>query len=177
MILVLNFFIFHFNLIELYSQILSKADNNTVMEAVDPEVSVTCMDLSHVRKTFQLALLCTKRNPSERPTMHEVARVLVSLLPPPPRKTCLDPPKTVDYAQFVIDKGQQQSKMQQQQAQHNNSSDAQWLVQFGEVISKNSLWRKFYISVFLASVITEIERTKEKEDGTWGNPKFWFRWA
>ncbi|KAM3688544.1 hypothetical protein ACB098_10G162400 [Castanea mollissima] len=123
----------------LHQLILSKADNNTVMEAVDPEVSVTCMDLSHVRKTFQLALLCTKRNPSERPTMHEVARVLVSLLPAPPRKACLDPPKTIDYAQFVIDKGQQQSKIQQQQVQHNNSSDAQWLVQFGEAISKNTL--------------------------------------
>ncbi|XP_065632901.1 LRR receptor-like serine/threonine-protein kinase ERL2 [Quercus suber] len=123
----------------LHQLILSKADNNTVMEAVDPEVSVTCMDLSHVRKTFQLALLCTKRNPSDRPTMHEVARVLVSLLPAPPKKACLDPPKTIDYAQFVIEKGQQQSKMQQQQVQHNNSSDAQWLVQFGEVISKNTL--------------------------------------
>jgi hypothetical protein len=127
-------------LIVLCSQILSKADNNTVMEAVDPEVSVTCMDVAHVRKTFQLALLCTKRNPSERPTMHEVARVLVSILPAPPRKPCLDPPKTIDYAQFVIDKGQQQSKMPQQQQveQNNNSSDAQWLVQFGEAISKNT---------------------------------------
>jgi LRR receptor-like serine/threonine-protein kinase ERECTA len=121
---------------------MSKADDNTVMEAVDPEVSVTCMDLAHVRKTFQLALLCTKRNPSERPTMHEVARVLVSLLPQPPRKPGFDPPpKTVDYAQFVIDKGQQQSKSQKQQQvqQENNSADAQWFVRFGEVISKNTL--------------------------------------
>jgi len=123
---------------------MSKADDNTVMEAVDPEVSVTCMDLAHVRKTFQLALLCTKRNPSERPTMHEVARVLVSLLPPPPRKPGFDPPKTVDYAQFVIDKGQQQSKSQKQQQQQqvqqeNNSADAQWFVRFGEVISNNTL--------------------------------------
>lgn len=112
------------------------------MEAVDAEVSVTCMNLAHVRKTFQLALLCTKRNPSERPTMHEVAKVLVSLLPATPRKPGFDPPKTIDYAQFVIDKGQQQSKMQQQpqQVQHENSSaDAQWFVRFGEVISKNTL--------------------------------------
>jgi hypothetical protein len=127
----------------LISQILSKADDNTVMEAVDPEVSVTCMDLAHVRKTFQLALLCTKRNPTERPTMHEVARVLVSLLPAPPRKPGFDPPKTIDYAQFVIDKGQQQAKIQQQQQpqvhHENNSADAQWFVRFGEVISKNTL--------------------------------------
>lgn len=131
-------------------QILSKADDNTVMEAVDPEVSVTCMDLAHVRKTFQLSLLCTKRRPSERPTMHDVARVLVSLVPAPPAKLCANlPPKSVDYAQFVIDKGGQQqqqlqqSQFQQQQQQRvpqeTNSSDAQWFVRFGEVVSKNTL--------------------------------------
>ncbi|KAJ7975590.1 Receptor protein kinase [Quillaja saponaria] len=124
----------------LHQLIMSKADNNTVMEAVDPEVSVTCMDLSHVRKTFQLALLCTKRNPSERPTMHEVARVLESLLPAPPSKLLPAPAKNVDYAQFVIDKGRQpQPKLQQLQVQReNNSSDAQWFVHLGEVISKNT---------------------------------------
>ncbi|PON59985.1 GPCR kinase [Trema orientale] len=125
----------------LHQLILSKADNNTVMEAVDPEVSVTCMDLAHVRKTFQLALLCTKRNPSERPTMHEVARVLVTLLPAPATKPCSTLPKTIDYAKFVIDK-EQQPKVKQphaQQQQENNSSDAQWFVRFGEVISKNTL--------------------------------------
>lgn len=122
-------------------QILSKADNNTVMEAVDPEVSVTCMDLAHVRKTFQLALLCTKRIPSERPTMHEVARVLVSLLPEPATKHCSLPSKTIDYTKFVVDKEQQQPKAMQPLArqQDNNSSDAQWFVRFGEVISKNTL--------------------------------------
>lgn len=119
---------------------MAKADDNTVMEAVDPEVSVTCMDLSHVRKTFQLALLCTKRQPCERPTMHEVARVLVSLLPAPPAKPSGAPPKTVNYAQFVVDKRQAQMNTQQLQAQaDNNSSDAQWLVRFREVISKNTL--------------------------------------
>ena len=111
-----------------------------MMEAVDPEVSVTCMDLSHVRKTFQLALLCTKRNPSERPTMHEVARVLVSLLPAPPGKFYSAPAKTIDYAQFVIEKGHPQARMERLQSQQeHNSSDAQWFVRFGDVISKNTL--------------------------------------
>lgn len=113
-------------------QILSKADDNTVMDAVDPEVSVTCMDLTHVRKTFQLALLCTKRFPCERPTMHEVARVLVSLLPPPPTKPCVAPPKSIDYTKFVIGKGLPQVQ------QGDNSSEAQWLVRFQEAISKNT---------------------------------------
>ncbi|KAF3433097.1 hypothetical protein FNV43_RR24199 [Rhamnella rubrinervis] len=124
----------------LHQLILSKADNDTVMEAVDPEVSVTCMDISHVKKTFQLALLCTKRNPTDRPTMHQVARVLVSLLPETPMKLC-SAPKTIDYSKFVTDKEQQQQpKMIPQQLvqQENNSSDAQWFVRFGEVISKNT---------------------------------------
>ncbi|PSS33145.1 LRR receptor-like serine/threonine-protein kinase [Actinidia chinensis var. chinensis] len=124
----------------LHQLILAKADDNTVMEAVDPEVSVTCLDLTHVQKTFQLALLCTKRRPSERPTMHEVARVLVSLLPSPPAKSGEAPPKAIDYAQFVIDKGQARLKTKQLKAQvDNNSSDAQWLVRFREAISKNTL--------------------------------------
>ncbi|XP_050387842.1 LRR receptor-like serine/threonine-protein kinase ERL2 [Argentina anserina] len=99
----------------LHELILSKADNNTVMETVDPEVSVTCMDITHVKKTFQLALLCTKRNPTERPTMQEVARVLVSLLPLHHPKKPLS--KGIDYAKFAVDKEQQQQqpKVQQQQ--------------------------------------------------------------
>ncbi|CAL0315975.1 unnamed protein product [Lupinus luteus] len=108
----------------LHQLILLKADNNTVMEAVDPEVSVTCINDGHVKKAFQLALLCTKRNPSERPTMYEVARVLVSLLPAPPTKIHAPP-----------------SKGGQRQSQHdtNISSDAPWFFPFGDVISNNSL--------------------------------------
>ncbi|VAI69426.1 unnamed protein product [Triticum turgidum subsp. durum] len=64
----------------LHQLIMSRADDNTVMEAVDSEVSVTCTDMGLVRKAFQLALLCTKRHPIDRPTMHEVARVLLSLV-------------------------------------------------------------------------------------------------
>ncbi|CAN4085246.1 unnamed protein product [Withania somnifera] len=120
------------NDLNLHQLILSKADDNTLMEAVDPEISITCMDFTHVRKTFQLALLCTKRLPYERPTMHEVVRVLVSLLPPPPTKPCLAPPKTIDYTKFLIGKGLPQVQ------QGENSSDAQWLVRFREAISKNT---------------------------------------
>ncbi|KAJ8752913.1 hypothetical protein K2173_008648 [Erythroxylum novogranatense] len=123
----------------LHQLILSKADDNTVMEALDPEVSVTCMDLTHVRKTFQLALLCTKCNPSERPTMHEVARVLVSFLPALPKKPCLAPPTAVDYTKFVMDKGLLKVDQQQQAQIEKSTSDAQWFVKFREVISNNTL--------------------------------------
>ncbi|WVZ02681.1 hypothetical protein V8G54_023487 [Vigna mungo] len=75
------------------------------MEIVDPEVSITCMDLNNVKKTFQLALLCTKGYRSEKLTMHEVARVLASLLLAPPSNIFAPPSKTIDYAQFVIQKG------------------------------------------------------------------------
>ncbi|GMJ14923.1 ERECTA-like 1 [Hibiscus trionum] len=125
----------------LHQLILSKTDDNTVMEAADPEVSVTCLNLAHVRKTFQLALLCTKRHPSERPTMHDVARALVSLLPAaPPAKLCSAPTKSVEYAQFVVGKGlQRQSQLEQQPRQETNSSDAQWFSRFREAISMNTL--------------------------------------
>ncbi|KAI3891502.1 hypothetical protein MKX03_034645 [Papaver bracteatum] len=126
------------NEFNLHQLILSKADDNTVMEAVDPEVSVTCMDLNLVRKTFQLALLCTKRLPSERPSMHEVARLLVSLLPAPPPKSSLAAPKPISYTQLVAT-AETQSQPQQEGKRDNNSSDAQWFLRFGEVISKNSL--------------------------------------
>ncbi|XP_011041677.1 PREDICTED: LRR receptor-like serine/threonine-protein kinase ERL1 [Populus euphratica] len=118
--------------------ILSRADDNTVMEAVDPEVSVTCMDLTTVKKSFQLALLCTKRHPSERPTMQDVSRVLVSFVPAPTKASLL--PKPFDYAKFVMDKGQQQPTLHQPQLlQENNSSDAHWFMRFKEVVSKNTL--------------------------------------
>ncbi|CAH8312508.1 unnamed protein product [Eruca vesicaria subsp. sativa] len=107
----------------LHQLILSKADDNTIMEAVDAEVSVTCVDSGHIKKTFQLALLCTKRNPMERPTMQEVARVLLSLLPSPPPKK---PPSP--------------AKLEERRESHSSDTTSpQWFVQFREAISKSSL--------------------------------------
>ncbi|MBA0626269.1 hypothetical protein Godav_003967, partial [Gossypium davidsonii] len=78
-------------------QILSKTANNSVMETVDPEITDTCKDLGAVKKVFQLALLCTRRQPSDRPTMHEVTRVLGSLMP-------LDTPPTKQLASIQLSK-------------------------------------------------------------------------
>jgi LRR receptor-like serine/threonine-protein kinase ERECTA len=109
------------------------------MEAVDCEVSVTCTDMNHVKKMFQLALLCTKRHPYDRPTMHEVSRVLISLLPLPvcsKKSVFTAEPKTMDFTRFL---------MPSPVARHerdtigSSSSDAQWFVRFGEAISKNSM--------------------------------------
>ncbi|GAA0142838.1 transmembrane signal receptor [Lithospermum erythrorhizon] len=124
----------------LHQLIQAKADNNTVMEAVDPEVSVTCMDPSHIKKTFQLALLCTRRSPLERPTMHDVSRVLSSMLKGQPAKPCTASLKAIDYAQLFASKDQSARKMLPHVSQQeNNSSDGQWYVRFREAISKNTL--------------------------------------
>lgn len=114
-------------------QILAKADDNTVMEAVDPEVTVTCMDLGHIRKTFKLALLCTKRNPLERPTMLEVSRVLLSLLPSMQvaKKLPSPDPSKKPTVYGVRD--------QQKQQQERSEEGSQWFEQFHEVISKSSV--------------------------------------
>ncbi|KAE8689179.1 LRR receptor-like serine/threonine-protein kinase ERL1 [Hibiscus syriacus] len=48
--------------------------DNAVMETVDPEITESCKDLGAAKKVFQLALLCTKKHPSDRPTMHEVTQ-------------------------------------------------------------------------------------------------------
>lgn len=75
--------------------------------------------------------------------MHEVARVLVSLSLRPPTKPLTLPPKPINYSQLVAQaEAKQQFQQLQQQQKHlrdNNSSDAEWFVRFGEVISKNTL--------------------------------------
>ena len=72
--------------------------------------------------------------------MHEVARVLISLQQPPALKQTPFPTKTLDYAQFVIDKGQNQNAKGQEEEEEQksdvDSSDARWFVRFGEVISE-----------------------------------------
>ncbi|XP_006858024.3 LRR receptor-like serine/threonine-protein kinase ERL1 isoform X2 [Amborella trichopoda] len=127
----------------LHQLILSKADDNTVMESVDSEVSVTCTDHNLLRKTFQLALLCTKCQPSERPTMQEVSRVLLSLLPPPPTSTT-KPSSTssrlvMTYSQYIDEYSDVKKEAVAGNLTHNSTTDPHWFVRFGEVISQNTL--------------------------------------
>ncbi|KAL8236794.1 hypothetical protein R6Q59_017875 [Mikania micrantha] len=123
----------------LHHLILSKTANNTVMETVDPEITATCNDLGEVKKVFQLALLCTKRQPFERPTMHEVVQVLGSMLPPtkhePMCPSSLLPSSKVssymdEYANIKTPHLVNCSSI--------STSDAQLFLKFGEVISQNS---------------------------------------
>ncbi|KAL5728600.1 non-specific serine/threonine protein kinase [Ranunculus cassubicifolius] len=123
----------------LHHLIMSKTANNAVMETVDPDVSETCKDLGAVKKVFQLALLCSKRQPSDRPTMHEVTRVLESLVPvvtPKQGNPSLAPPST-KIASYM----EEYSNIRNPgliNCSSMSTSDAQLFLKFGEVISQNT---------------------------------------
>ncbi|GMQ02378.1 hypothetical protein CsSME_00048639 [Camellia sinensis var. sinensis] len=128
----------------LHHLILSKTANNAVMDTVDPEISATCKDLGAVKKVFQLALLCTKRQPSDRPTMHEVGRVLVSLMPSDTTPKQLTPttptPTTLPSAKVpcYMDEYANLKTPHSVNCSSMSTSDAQLFLKFGEVISQNS---------------------------------------
>lgn len=115
------------------------------METVDPDITATCKDLGAVKKVFQLALLCTKRQPADRPTMHEVARVLGSLVPSasPPKQ--LAPPPAFHSSAKVpcyMDEYANLKTPHLVNCPSMSTSDAQLFLKFGEVISQNSEWKK-----------------------------------
>ncbi|XP_062228426.1 LRR receptor-like serine/threonine-protein kinase ER1 isoform X2 [Phragmites australis] len=125
----------------LHHLILSKTANNAVMETVDPDIADTCKDLGEVKKIFQLALLCTKRQPSDRPTMHEVVRVLDCLVnPDPPPKPMQplaspQPPAVLSYInEYVSLRGTSVLSC----ANSSSTSDAELFLKFGEAISQNT---------------------------------------
>ena len=129
----------------LQSQILSKTASNEVMETVDAGIGDTCKDLGEVKKVFQLALLCTKRQPSDRPTMHEVVRVLDCLVnPDPPPKSSSQqrpgqppqaPPSIPSYMnEYVSLRGAGALSC----TTSTSTSDAELFLKFGEAISQNT---------------------------------------
>ncbi|XP_050217980.1 LRR receptor-like serine/threonine-protein kinase ERECTA [Mercurialis annua] len=127
----------------LHHLILSKTANNAVMETVDPEITATCKDLGAVKKVFQLALLCTKRQPTDRPTMHEVTRVLGSLVPsitPPKQCNAAAPPGPIPSAKVscYMDDYANLKATHMVNCPSMSTSDAQLFLKFGEVISQNS---------------------------------------
>ncbi|WOG84765.1 hypothetical protein DCAR_0103949 [Daucus carota subsp. sativus] len=127
----------------LHHLILSKTANNTVMDTVDPDITTTCKDLNDVKKVFQLALLCSKRQPTDRPTMHEVVRMLSSIsiaAVVPTKESTLVPSLTDPSAKVPCYKDEYANL----KAPHlvncssMSTSDAQLFLKFGEVISQNS---------------------------------------
>ncbi|KAG4934211.1 hypothetical protein JHK87_048213 [Glycine soja] len=125
----------------LHHLILSKAATNAVMETVDPDITATCKDLGAVKKVYQLALLCTKRQPADRPTMHEVTRVLGSLVlsNTPPKQLAALPPASNPSAKVpcYVDEYANLKTPHLVNCPSMSTSDAQLFLKFGEVISQN----------------------------------------
>ncbi|PKA47046.1 LRR receptor-like serine/threonine-protein kinase ERECTA [Apostasia shenzhenica] len=124
----------------LHHLILAKAANNAVMETVDPDIASTCGDLGAVKKVFQLALLCTKKQPADRPTMHEVARVLSCFAEPCFPQSTKPPPLPSAKSSYINEyAGIKNQAVLTCTASQSSSSDAQLFLKFGEVISQNSV--------------------------------------
>ncbi|XP_024360454.1 uncharacterized protein [Physcomitrium patens] len=68
--------------VNLLNWVMSRLEGKTMQNVIDPYVTATCQDLDSLEKTLKLALLCSKDNPSHRPSMYDVSQVLLSLLPP-----------------------------------------------------------------------------------------------
>ncbi|XP_077236346.1 leucine-rich receptor-like protein kinase family protein [Tasmannia lanceolata] len=124
----------------LHQLILSKTANNTVMETVDPEISATCKELTVVKKVFQLALLCTKKQSSERPTMHEVTRVLECLVLAGAPKLAVPLPLPPAVPSYIDEYANLKNKPNVVTcATLSSTSDANLFLKFGEVISQNTV--------------------------------------
>ncbi|XP_010227884.1 LRR receptor-like serine/threonine-protein kinase ERECTA isoform X2 [Brachypodium distachyon] len=123
----------------LHHSILSKTASNAVMETVDPDIADTCQDLGEVKKVFQLALLCTKRQPSDRPTMHEVVRVLDCLVrPDPPLKPVQTSSSLQPVPSYVNEYVSLRGAGALSCATSSSTSDAELFLKFGEAISQNT---------------------------------------
>lgn len=119
---------------------MSKTADNTVMETVDSEITATCKDLGDVKKVFQLALLCTKKQPYDRPTIHEATRVLFSLSPPDPKPSCLPTQfHSTAGGQCYMDEYANLKAPHMANCSSMSTSDAQLFLKFGQVISQNSV--------------------------------------
>lgn len=112
------------------------------MDTVDPDISATSKDLGEVKMVFQLALLCTKRQPSDRPTMNEVSRVLGSLIPsntPKQPGTALPAPlPSAKVTTCYMDEYANFKTPDLVNCPSMSTSDAQLFLKFGEVISQNN---------------------------------------
>ncbi|KAJ7552037.1 hypothetical protein O6H91_06G039600 [Diphasiastrum complanatum] len=122
----------------LHQWVISNVSGNTVMDVVDPEIKATVADISSVKKTISLALLCTDRVSSHRPSMQEVCNALFTLIPVHmPKKPA---PTTMfsgmNQRRYLDDYAD--SKHRDNLSASSTTSGGQLFVKFGEVISQNS---------------------------------------
>ena len=116
---------------------MSKLEGKTIQDAVDPHVRATCREMDSLEKTLKLALLCTKLNPSLRPSMYDVSQVLLSLLPiqsPTYSPTSNLKESPASKQRRYVD---MYSTKQSEDISHSGSSSGEELLnQFEEVISR-----------------------------------------
>lgn len=118
---------------------MTKYDSGLIMEAVDPVIKHTPTDLAAINKALQLALLCTKKQPAARPTMHDVVRVLLSLFPAAPKKPMVATQSGVAYPRYLDEYGDSKSKDDLNLTGSSSTSAGHLFVKFGEVISQNTV--------------------------------------
>lgn len=113
------------------------------METMDPDISSTCKVLGEVKKVFQLALLCTTKQPADRPTMHEVSCVLEFLVQP----TTQAPPPSKQQSEVLVQPtpasyANKYANLKTPSAltctASVSTSNDHLFAKFGEVISQNS---------------------------------------
>ncbi|KAI3468054.1 hypothetical protein Pfo_024717 [Paulownia fortunei] len=114
----------------LHHLILTKAENNAVMDTVDPEISETCKDLGEVKKFFSLLFYAPRDS------------LLGTLVPPPEAKLFTPiPPAQLPSTktQCYMDEYANLKTPHLVNCSSMSTSDAQLFLKFGEVISQNSL--------------------------------------
>ncbi|MCO5574876.1 hypothetical protein L7F22_028669 [Adiantum nelumboides] len=122
----------------LHQWVLSKQIRGSVVEIVDPILTDADSELAGVNKALQLALLCTKKHPSARPTMYDVVRVLLTLFPAVSTKPALLSQKGLSYPRYLDEYKDRKSK--DDLTLGSSSTSANYLfVKFGEVISENTV--------------------------------------
>jgi hypothetical protein len=115
------------------------------MDILDPEVKLTCTNLASVKKALQLALLCSKKQPSARPTMHDVVRVLFTLFPSQEMKGAAGSPHIragSNYHRYLddyADRQQHREDLTGSSSTSSSTSEGHLFVKFGEVISQNTV--------------------------------------
>jgi hypothetical protein len=111
------------------------------MEMVDPDITDTCRDLGEVKRMFQLALLCGKRQPSDRPTMHDIVHVLNTLVSPEPAPKLAQPtgsPQSSAAPSYINEYVSLRGGSALSCANSSSASDAELFLKFGEAISQNT---------------------------------------
>jgi hypothetical protein len=115
------------------------------MEMVDPDISDTCKDLGEVKRMFQLALLCSKRQLLDRPTMHDVVHVLSSVVCPEPAPKPAKPAQLPGSTQpstgpssYINEYVSLRGGSALSCANSSSASDAELFLKFGEAISQNT---------------------------------------